>query len=74
LTQDGASKLIQNTMAAKSSVRKWQQVAIVLAEALDALDIRDIESDLEPYYSASIILEKIKEGNIEEVISILKLG
>lgn len=73
MTQDGASKLIQNTLAAKSDVKKWQQVAVVLADALAALDIRDIESDLEPYYSASSIADKVKAGNLDEVLSILKL-
>ena len=73
MTQDGASKLIQNTLAAKEDVKKWQQVAVVLADALAALDIRDIESDLEPYYSASSIADKVKAGNLDKVLSILKL-
>ncbi len=73
MTQDGASKLIQNTLEAKQSVKKWQQIAVVLADALAALDIRDIESDLEPYYSATIIAEKVREGKLDEIISILKI-
>ena len=73
MTQDGASKLIQNTLAAKADVKKWQQVAVVLADALSALDIRDIESDLEPYYWASSIADKVRAGKLDEVMGILNL-
>lgn len=74
MTQDGASKLIENTLAAKASVKKWQEVAVVLADALAALDIGDIESDVEPYYSAVRIADKVRDGKLDEVMSILKLG
>jgi len=74
LTQAGTNKLVENTLAAKDCVRKWQSVAVILSDALAALDFRDIESNLEPYYSAEKIAERIKEGNLDEVLSILKIG
>ena len=73
MTQDGASKLIQNTLEAKQAVKKWQEIAVVLADALATLDISDIESDLEPYYSATNIAEKVRAGKLDEVMVILKL-
>ena len=74
MTQAGASKLVENTLAAKDCAKKWQNIAIILSDALAALDFRDIESDLEPYYSAAKIAEYIKEGNLDKVLSILKIG
>tara|TARA_R100000664_G_C2685780_1_gene91885 strand:- start:12 stop:239 length:228 start_codon:yes stop_codon:yes gene_type:complete len=74
LTQDGTSKLIRNTLAAKSEVKKWKSVALVLANALAVLDFSDIEDDVEPYYSSEVLLRLIEDDKLKDIMVILKLG
>ena len=74
MTQVGAQKLIENTLVAKNAARDWKSVAIVLAEALAALDVNDIEVDIEPYRSAVQIADLLKEDKLLEVLKIIKSG
>ncbi len=74
MTQDGAQRLIANTLKAKEAAKEWQAVASVLAEALAALDFSDINIDVEPYRSAITISEHIKSGELQEVLNIIKNG
>ena len=74
MTQDGAQKLIENTLVAKTAARDWRSVAIVLADALAALDVNDIEVDIEPYRSAVQIADFLKEDKLLEVLKIIKSG
>ena len=74
MTQDGTSKLIRNTLAAKSEVKKWKSVALVLANALAVLDFSDIEDDVEPYYSSEVLLRLIEDDKLKDIMVILKLG
>lgn len=74
MTQDGAQRLIANTLKAKESAKEWQAVAAVLAESLAALDFADIEIDVEPYRSAVTISEHIKNGELQKVLNIIKSG
>ena len=72
MTQAGAQKLIENTLKAKDDARNWRDIALVLADALAALDFEDIESDLEPYKSALKIAECIRDNDAGCVLDIIK--
>tara|TARA_R110002020_G_scaffold26270_21_gene84902 strand:+ start:2655 stop:2879 length:225 start_codon:yes stop_codon:yes gene_type:complete len=74
LTQDGAQKLIANTLKAKETAKEWRAVASVLADALSALDFSDVAIDAEPYRSAVAISEYIKNGDLQQVLDIIKRG
>jgi len=74
LTQSGKHKLIQNALTAKKVSTSWRRVASVLADALAALDFQDIESDVEPYFSAVSLAEKIKADKLDEVLLIIGDG
>jgi hypothetical protein len=74
LTQSGAQRLIENTLKAKSVAKDWKVIAVVLADALAALDMRDIDVDVEPYKSAVQISELLRENKVLEVLKIIKCG
>lgn len=74
MTQDGAQRLIANTLKAKEAAKEWEAVASVLADALAALDFSDIGIDIEPYRSAVAISAHIKSGELQEVLDIIKNG
>jgi hypothetical protein len=74
LTQDGAQRLIANTLKAKESAKEWRAVASILADALATLDFADVGIEVEPYRSAVIISEHIKNGELQKVLDIIKSG
>ena len=72
MTQDGTKKLIENTLRAKESVEQWRSVALVLAEALAALDFHDVE-DVIPFSVSSEVEDLVKSGDIDNLCILLKI-
>lgn len=72
MTQDGTKKLIENTLKAKEAAEQWRNVALVLAEALAALDFHDVD-DVVPFSVASEVEEAVKSGDIDNLFDLLKL-
>jgi hypothetical protein len=73
LTQDGTNKLITNALKAKEEASQWRDVALILAEAIAALDFRDVD-DVLPYSAAQEIEDCIKKGEINKLCQILNIG
>ena len=72
MTQDGTKKLIENTLKAKEAAEQWRNVALVLAEALAALDFHDVD-DVVPFSVAAEVEEAVKSGDIDNLFDLLKL-
>ena len=74
MTRSGAQRLIENTLKAKDAAQDWREVALILADALAALDFNDIEIDVEPYQSAVEISELLRKDNLKRALKIIKKG
>ena len=74
MTQDGTQKLIARTLEAKEMAALWRAISLILAEALAALDINDIEEKVEPYSSAAEIAACIKDDKVVKLLKILNIG
>ena len=72
MTQDGTKRLIENTLRAKADAEQWRSVALVLAEALAALDFHDVE-DVVPFSVASEVEDAVKSGDIDNLCVLLKI-
>ena len=72
MTQYGTKKLIENTLKAKEAAEQWRNVALVLAEALAALDFHDVD-DVVPFSVAAEVEEAVKSGDIDNLFDLLKL-
>lgn len=73
MTQDGATLLIENTLRAKEVSARWQQVSLVLAEALSSLDFHDVD-DVVPYSVAQEVEDAVRAGDIDKLCVLLNTG
>lgn len=72
MTQDGTKRLIENVLRAKEGAEQWRSVALVLAEALSALDFHDVD-DVVPFSVASEVEAAVRSGDIDNLYVLLKL-